>query len=61
VITRNAWLDQVPTAGGHSRMPQDKLDQLLEGLGRVIDDAGGRFRMRYATVVLTALRRGDRG
>lgn len=60
VITRDDWLDQVPTAGGHSRMPQDKLDELLEGLGRVIDDAGGRFVMRYTTVALTALRPGDR-
>lgn len=38
-------------------MLPDKLDELLEGLGRVIDDAGGQFVLTYATVVVTAVRR----
>lgn len=53
-ITREAWLDQVPTAGGHNRIPQDRLRELLDGLGRVVDDHGGLFTMNYATVAITA-------
>ena len=53
-ITRDAWLDQVPTAGGHNRIPKDRLAQLLSGLGRVVDEHGGSFTMNYATIALTA-------
>ncbi|MGN6871053.1 MAG: class I SAM-dependent methyltransferase [Solirubrobacteraceae bacterium] len=56
VYTREEWLDQVPTAGGHSRFPPATLDELLAGLGDAIDREGGTFMMRYATVVLTAER-----
>ncbi len=56
VYTRDEWLDQVPTAGGHSRFPPAMLDELLAGLGEAIDRDGGSFMMRYATVVLIAER-----
>jgi hypothetical protein len=56
VYTRDEWLDQVPTAGGHSRFPPATLEELLAGLGQAIDQQGGSFTMRYATVVLTAER-----
>jgi len=56
VYTRDEWLDQVPTAGGHSRFPPATLNELLAGLGDAIDREGGSFTMRYVTVVLTAER-----
>jgi SAM-dependent methyltransferase len=57
-VTREAWLDQVPTMGGHNRMPQVRLAELLDGLGRVIDENGGSFTMNSATIVVTADRLG---
>jgi SAM-dependent methyltransferase len=56
--TRDEWLDQVPTIGGHSQIPPPRLEELLAGLGAVIDEVGGRFTMRYATVAVTAARTG---
>jgi len=53
--TRDEWLDQVPTAGGHSRFPKDKLDELLAGIGEAIDAAGGHFTVKYVTAVVTAV------
>lgn len=54
--TRDEWLDQVPTAGGHNRFPPGKLDELLAGIGAAIDAIGGSFTMNYATIVITATR-----
>ena len=53
-ITRESWLEQVPLARGHNRIPPDRLAELLDGLGRAIDQRGGSFTMNYATVGLTA-------
>lgn len=53
-FTRDEWLDQVPTFGGHSQFPPDSLERLLAGIGSVIDAAGGAFTMDYTTVVVTA-------
>jgi SAM-dependent methyltransferase len=53
-ITRDAWLEQVPTMGGHSRIPDDRLAKLLNGLGRVVDDHGGSFTMNSATAAIIA-------
>ncbi|MBV9594376.1 MAG: class I SAM-dependent methyltransferase [Actinobacteria bacterium] len=55
--TREQWLEQVPTFGGHSRFPPAKLDELLAGIAAAIDAAGGSFTMPYATVAITASRR----
>lgn len=52
--TRDEWLDQVPTSGGHSRLPPRQLEELLTGIGQAIDAVGGSFDMGYATVVVTA-------
>lgn len=52
--TRDEWLDQVPTHGGHSRLPPAVQQEVLAGMGSVIDAAGGVFTMRYATMVVTA-------
>ncbi|GAA2985578.1 class I SAM-dependent methyltransferase [Streptosporangium longisporum] len=56
--TRDEWLDQVPTFGGHSRLPQDKLREILDLIGAAIDAAGGAFTARYATVAVTTARTG---
>lgn len=53
-ITKEAWLDQVPTMGGHNRIPEDRLAELLNRLGDVVDERGGSFTMNYATIALTA-------
>jgi SAM-dependent methyltransferase len=55
-ITRDAWLDQVPTSGGHNRIPKPALSQLLQAMGEVIDAAGGEFIMNYTTVGITTNR-----
>ncbi|MFD9483725.1 class I SAM-dependent methyltransferase [Streptomyces sp. NPDC059991] len=54
--SRDAWLDQVPTHGALTRLPPDKLAEVLEGIGAAIDTVGGGFTMRYATVAVTATR-----
>ncbi len=55
-VSREAWLDQVPTAGGHHRIPPAELEKLLSGMAAVIDAAGGSFTMNYATLGLAATR-----
>ena len=59
--TRDAWLDQLPTFGGHGKLPPDQLDALLAGVGAAIDAVGGGFTMHYTTVVGTAVSAGTRG
>jgi SAM-dependent methyltransferase len=54
--TRDQWLDQMPTHGACTRLPQDKLAELLEAAGTVIDAMGGSFTMHYTTVAVTATR-----
>ncbi len=55
-IDREAWLDQVPTFGGHGLIPPDRLAELLAGLGDVVDAHGGTFTMRYTTLATIAER-----
>jgi len=54
--TRAEWLDQLPTAGGHTELPPAQLEALLAGTGAAIDAWGGKFTMRYTAVVVTATR-----
>jgi SAM-dependent methyltransferase len=54
--TRAEWLDMTPTHGGHSLLPPERLDALLDALGAAIDELGGGFVVRYTTVAVTALR-----
>ncbi|MGO8723148.1 MAG: class I SAM-dependent methyltransferase [Acidimicrobiales bacterium] len=54
--TRDEWLETVPTFGGHSQLPPDKLAQLLSGLGDALDAAGGSITIGYNAVVITATR-----
>ncbi|MGH8961260.1 MAG: class I SAM-dependent methyltransferase [Jatrophihabitantaceae bacterium] len=54
--TRDEWLDQLPTLGGLTRLPPDKLPMVLDGVGAAIDTMGGSFTMAYTTVAVTAAR-----
>lgn len=54
--TRDAWLDQLPTHGALTRLPADRLAQILDSVGAAIDAIGGSFTMEYATLVVTAAR-----
>jgi SAM-dependent methyltransferase len=54
--TREQWLEQVPTFGGHSQIPPARLRELLAGIGAAIDAAGGGFTAHFTTVALTARR-----
>lgn len=53
-ITTEAWLDQIPTMGGHNRIPRARLTELLDKLGEVVDAHGGSFTMNYTTIALIA-------
>jgi SAM-dependent methyltransferase len=53
---RNEWLDQLPTFGGHNRLPSAQLQQLLAAIGDAVDAVGGRFTMGYTTVAVIATR-----
>jgi SAM-dependent methyltransferase len=54
--TREDWLDQLPTAGGHTQLPPGQLEELLTGVGSAIDALGGTFTMGYSALVVTASR-----
>ncbi|GAA3584438.1 class I SAM-dependent methyltransferase [Nonomuraea rosea] len=54
--TRDELLDLLPTQGAFTRLPPDTLAEVLEGVGAAVDAIGGSFTMRYATVVVTAVR-----
>ncbi|MFL6117351.1 MAG: class I SAM-dependent methyltransferase [Catenulispora sp.] len=57
--TREEWLDQIPTFGGHGQLPPEELKALLDGIGAAIDERGGSFTMDYTAVVLTTVRSGS--
>ena len=54
--TRQEWLDMVPTLGGHTQFPPQVIAALLDGLGEVVDAAGGGFTMGYTTLAIVAAR-----
>ena len=54
--TRAEFLDQLPTFGGLTRLPADKLTQVLTDVGAAVDALGGTFTAPYATVAVTATR-----
>ncbi|MFB9966550.1 class I SAM-dependent methyltransferase [Sinosporangium siamense] len=51
--TRDEWLDQLPTSGLLTRLPQATLDEVLAGAGDALDAVGGSFTMQYTTLVCT--------
>ncbi len=55
-ITRDEWALQVPTVGGHNRIPAAKLTELVTRMSDYIDSLGGSFTMNYSTVAITAPR-----
>jgi SAM-dependent methyltransferase len=57
--TTEEWLDQVPTFGGHSTFPPEKLDAILSGMSAAIEENGSSFKMRYAALALIAHRSAD--
>jgi SAM-dependent methyltransferase len=56
--TRDEWLDQVPSFGGHSQFPPAQQADLLAGIGAAIDQVGGSFPTHFTAVVVTAERTG---
>jgi len=58
--TPDEWLDQVPTFGGHSTFPPEKLDAILSGMRAAIERNGGAFTMRYAALALATHRSASR-
>ncbi len=54
--TRDEWLDQLPTFGGLTQLPPDKLAEVAEKVGAAIDAMGGSFTVSYTTVAITAMR-----
>jgi SAM-dependent methyltransferase len=53
---RDEWLDQMPTQGPLTRLPPDRLAEVLHGVGAAIDAMGGAFTMPYAAMVVAAVR-----
>ncbi len=51
---RDDWLDLLPTTGALTRLPPDKLAEVLESVGAAIDAIGGGFTMTYTTMATTA-------
>ncbi|GAA4915732.1 SAM-dependent methyltransferase [Nonomuraea thailandensis] len=56
--TREEWLDLLPTTGALTRLPADKLAEVLDGVGAAIDAIGGRFTVPYTTLAVVAARSG---
>lgn len=55
-VGRNAWLEQTSTAGGINRLPSNKLEPLLQEMGKAIDAGGGTITIDYTTVAAIAER-----
>jgi len=54
--SRDDWLDQVPTHGGHAHLPADQLEAVVAGFGTAIDAVGGSITMGFTAIVITASR-----
>jgi SAM-dependent methyltransferase len=54
--TRDEWLDLLPTTGGLTRLPPDKLAEVLDSVGAAIDKIGGGFTMPHTTLAAAAHR-----
>ena len=50
------WLDLLPTTGSLTRLPPDQLAEVLDGIGKAIEEIGGHFTMTYTTLATTAAR-----
>ncbi|MEU5402915.1 class I SAM-dependent methyltransferase [Streptomyces sp. NPDC005963] len=56
MYTRDVWLDQVHTTGGHAQLPPARSAEAAAEIGAAIDAAGGDFTMRYITLAVVAVR-----
>ncbi|MBO0870326.1 MAG: class I SAM-dependent methyltransferase [Micromonosporaceae bacterium] len=56
--TRDEWLEQMPTLGPLTRLPEVQRAEILAGVGEAIDAMGGGFTMPYATMAVAAVRNG---
>lgn len=56
--TRDEWLELLPTTGALTRLPADKLAEVLAAVGAAVDEIGGRFTMPYTTLAAVAARAG---
>ncbi|WP_218156759.1 class I SAM-dependent methyltransferase [Amycolatopsis saalfeldensis] len=54
--TRDEWLDHLPTTGVLTRLPPDRLAEVLHVVGAAIDGLGGGFTLPYTTLAATAVR-----
>ncbi|MBH5333320.1 class I SAM-dependent methyltransferase [Streptomyces pactum] len=54
--SREEWLDQLPTFGGLTQLPGEKMAAVLDSAGNAIDMLGGRATMPYTTVAVTSTR-----
>ncbi|WP_030609881.1 class I SAM-dependent methyltransferase [Streptomyces fulvoviolaceus] len=54
--TREQWLDQMPTQGAFTRLPPDKLQEVLDGAGAAVDAMGGSFTTTHSTLAVAAKR-----
>jgi SAM-dependent methyltransferase len=63
--TRDEWLDQLATSGALTRLPPDKLAEVLEAVGVTLDTMGASITVHLTTVAIIAARalplRGARG
>lgn len=53
-VSRDAWLDQVPSMGGHNRIAKGQLEELLAGICAVFDAQVGTIAMPYWTLLVMA-------
>ncbi|MGH6654621.1 MAG: class I SAM-dependent methyltransferase, partial [Actinocrinis sp.] len=56
--TREQWLDLLPTTGGLTRLPADKVAEVLAEVAAAIDAMGGGFTMPFTTLATAATRTG---
>jgi SAM-dependent methyltransferase len=54
--TRDTWLDMMPTMGMLNSLPDEKVAEILDGVGAAVDALGGRFTLPYETVAVIATR-----
>jgi hypothetical protein len=54
--TTKQRLDELPTYSDHRSLPPDQRHLLLEAVGDVIDEEGGRFVMKYESVLVSGMR-----
>ncbi|WP_210716782.1 class I SAM-dependent methyltransferase [Amycolatopsis acididurans] len=56
--TRDEWLELMPTTGGLTRVPGDKLAEILDAIGAAVDKLGGGFTMPFTTLATAVTKAG---